>query len=75
MGDFDFAELQELAARVGIHVTYLWYILNDRRRPSRFVAKRLEEETGIKASAWIWPEEHRNTMIERYQRDKEASKK
>jgi hypothetical protein len=38
-------------------------ILKRRKRPSPEIARRLEEETGIDRSAWLWPDEIHNPLI------------
>jgi plasmid maintenance system antidote protein VapI len=52
-----------LARRVGISPRHMNDILKRRKRPSPEIAKKLEEETGIDRSAWLWPDEIHNPLI------------
>lgn len=54
-----------LAHKVGITPKHLSDIFVGRAYPSRKVAEKLEQETGVLAAAWLWPEQFENPYIKR----------
>jgi transcriptional regulator with XRE-family HTH domain len=46
---------QELARKVGVTQQYISCITNGKRTPSAAVAALLEQATGVRREAWIWP--------------------
>lgn len=51
---------QQIAEKAGCSRQHIDFILAGKRRPSKDLSERLEEVTGIKAEAWIFPDRHRN---------------
>lgn len=57
----------EIARRIGITPKHLSDIFCRRAAPSRRVAELLEQELGVEAAAWLWPDKHDNPYIKQVQ--------
>ena len=61
-------EIKELAEKVGRHPTTVFRWIKQTRQVGLRDAILLEKETGIPRLAWLYPEEYRNPMIEKYKK-------
>jgi len=60
----DNQRIRELAKKCGVTSTMISCIARGTRRPSPELAKRLEDATGVKREAWIWPNRYNNCWME-----------
>jgi transcriptional regulator with XRE-family HTH domain len=56
---------KNLAEKLGISGQHFNDILHGRRHPSREMAIKLEELTGIERCAWLYPDKHHNPLIKK----------
>jgi hypothetical protein len=55
--------ITQLARQTGVSVAHMSFILRRRRRPSSKLAEKLEAITGIRHSAWLYPDVYHNPYI------------
>lgn len=55
---------QRICDNLGITRSWLDMILAGKGRPSAKLARLLEEETGVSAEAWIFPDRHKNPYLD-----------
>jgi|WetSurMetagenome_2_1015567.scaffolds.fasta_scaffold200859_3 hypothetical protein len=55
--------ITQLARQTGVSVAHMSFILRRRRRPSSQLAEKLESVTGIRHSAWLYPDVYYNPYI------------
>ncbi len=55
--------LSTIATQAGITLRHFSRIRHTQRRPSFYLAQRLQEITGVRWEAWICPEEYHNPYI------------
>jgi plasmid maintenance system antidote protein VapI len=56
---------QELSELAGISLSHARYIISGQRTASRKLAETLEEKTGIRAEAWLFPDKYYNPIIKK----------
>jgi transcriptional regulator with XRE-family HTH domain len=55
--------ITQLARQTGVSVAHMSFILRRRRKPSSQLAEKLEAVTGIRHSAWLYPDVYYNPYI------------
>jgi plasmid maintenance system antidote protein VapI len=66
--------IKELSDLAVISQSHARYILSGKRHASRKLAKRLEEKTGVRAEAWVFPEVFYNPHLTPGIREREQKK-
>jgi transcriptional regulator with XRE-family HTH domain len=56
-------KIKEVARRLDVDPSHICRIFSNKSRPGPELARKLEEVTGVKRLAWLYPDEYPNPFI------------